>query len=498
MVGILRAGGAYVPLDPLLPPERVRSIVRTAGCAAVIAIEEGDVGDPGCRVLSLEQLTGSDPAGTLPEVTGDQLAYILFTSGSTGTPKGVMVEHRALQNLCGWHRRYYEVSSRDRATLYARPGFDASIWEMAPYLTAGAALHVVPEAIRLDVHELGRFMRRQGITIAFLPTPICEEFLSTEGSGLERLLTGGDRLRRARHRGEYRLFNNYGPTETTVVATACEILPDASSVPIGRPIDNLTAHILDLDGNIAPLGVPGELCIGGVGLARGYLGDPEQTARCFVEHPVPPGERLYHTGDLCRWLPDGNLEFCGRIDHQVKIRGYRIELGEVESCLLAIDAIRRAVVLPRKGASADSLVAYLVAEGSPAPADLQRQLAVKLPEYMIPSLFVQVDRIPLTRNGKVDVAALRERGERAAPPAPPAVSGPDGEVVHIWQEVLECPAVEGEHRFFDVGGNSIRMLQLFHQVSEHCGVELAPDLFMEQNPSLAELIAMVREASQPS
>jgi acyl-coenzyme A synthetase/AMP-(fatty) acid ligase len=409
-----------------------------------------------------------------------------------------MVEHRALGNLCAWHRRYYEVSARDRATMYARPGFDASIWEMTPYLTAGATLHVVPEAIRLDVHELGRFMRREGITIAFLPTPICEEFLAVEGSGLERLLTGGDRLRRARHRGEYRLFNNYGPTETTVVATACEIAPDASSVPIGKPIDNLTAYILDLDGNIAPLGVPGELCVGGVGLARGYLGDLELTARCFVEHPFAPGERLYHTGDLCRWLPDGNLEFCGRIDHQVKIRGYRIELGEVESCLLGIDAIQRAVVLPRKGASADSLVAYLVAEGSPAPADLQQQLAVKLPEYMIPALFVQVDSIPLTRNGKVDVAALREHGERTEPTTPPAVSGLDDEVMQLWQEVLECPDVAPEHRFFDVGGNSIRMLQLFQQVAERYGVDLVPDLFMEQNPSLAELTVMVRAGSHPS
>src|SRR5262245_53357444 len=301
------------------------------------------------------------------------LAYVIYTSGSTGRPRGVEIRHRGLMNLVTWHQRTYDVTKEDRATLVASPAFDASVWEMWPYLTAGASIYIPGEEIRVSPSKLADWLARTGITLTFLPTPLAETVLDQTWSAAPALrasLTGGDALRRRPAAGlPFRLFNHYGPTENTVVTTSCEVEPgDASTPPpIGTPIANTSSYVLDQHLNPVPVGVPGELHISGDGLARGYLNHPELTAQSFMLNPFDADARLYRTGDLVRRRSDGQLEFLGRRDNQVKVRGFRIEPGEIEAALNAHPAVQQSVVVCRD----DRLIAYVVpdAKSRPSPAE---------------------------------------------------------------------------------------------------------------------------------
>ena len=347
MLGILKAGGAYVPLDPSYPSERLQFIIEDAKLA-VIATPEGPSATDQKHSSDPDLIRGVDPWDPR------HLCYVIYTSGSTGQPKGVAITHGSLMNLVRWHQRVYQVTAADRATQVAGLAFDASVWEVWPYLTAGASIHIAEEETRLSPQKLIEWLDAKRITISFLPTPLAEAVLDEpwpQEVCLRTLLTGGDRLRQAPRGGlPFQLANNYGPTENTVVTTWTFISEKSHAPPpIGRPVDNATVYVLDQELRLAPIGVTGELFTGGENLARGYLNRPELTAERFIPNPfsVEPGERLYRTGDRVRLLGDGQIEFLGRVDEQVKVRGFRIELGEIEATLAALDEIREAVVVAR-------------------------------------------------------------------------------------------------------------------------------------------------------
>ncbi|MBW7477850.1 amino acid adenylation domain-containing protein, partial [Paenibacillus oenotherae] len=390
ILGVLKAGGAYVPIDPSYPEERIRYTLADAGVKLVLG--QADVAEKLAGITEsllvlerglLEEGDGSD----LPEAAGaEHLAYVIYTSGSTGRPKGVLIEHRSLVNLSEWHRQFYRVTEEDVAATYASFAFDASVWELFPYLIAGASVCIVPEEIRLEMKELTEFYRKRAITIAWLPPQMYEQLLEEEApSKLRLLLTGADKVKGYKP-VPYEVWNTYGPTESTVICTAYRIEGESGNIPIGKPLSNTRLYVMDDRLREQPIGVAGELCIAGAGLARGYLNRPELTEEKFVQHPN--GERLYRTGDLARWLPDGNLDYLGRIDEQVKIRGYRIELGEIEAVLQRHEQVKEAVVIARQDKGADSyLCAYVVGHGKLEAAELRRYVGSQLPSYMVPAFF---------------------------------------------------------------------------------------------------------------
>ncbi|WP_437327214.1 amino acid adenylation domain-containing protein [Sorangium sp. So ce381] len=524
-LGVLKAGGAYVPLDPAYPPARLAFMLEDAKVSALLTSDHlvGRVPSRGLSVVRLDADRATldrEPVDEVPPAAGqtpDALAYVIYTSGSTGRPKGVLVEHRGLTNLVAWHRRRFTLSSSDRATLIASPGFDASVWEMWPALCSGACLYIPSEALRRSPADLKQWLLEQQITVSFVPTPLAEELLRLDWPArcaLRALLTGGDRLRLWPHRAiPFEVVNNYGPTEATVVTTSCSLPRGAHDdrgpsrePPIGTPIDNARVYLLDPRRQPVPVGVPGELYIAGDGLARGYLHDPQLTRDRFLPDPFSsdPAARMYRTGDLVRWLHDGNIEFLGRLDHQVKIRGFRLELGEVEAALRQHPGLDDAVVLATADAHGDTrLVAYVVpnsgeqpaAPGVEAsPAALRAHLQGRLPEHMVPSAFVALDALPMTANGKVDRAALPAPGPARAALAHAFVaprSPVERALAGIWQEVLRQERVGVHDSFLELGGSSVHAVRLLSRVRSALGVELKfQELF--RHPTIAEFAPLVR------
>ncbi|HKV10771.1 MAG TPA: amino acid adenylation domain-containing protein, partial [Thermoanaerobaculia bacterium] len=509
-LGVLEAGGAYVPLDPSYPSERLGLVLEDlaqarGGPPLVLASREARRAlPPGARLVPLE---GPWPAkkrkrAARRKTPPQSLAYAIYTSGSTGRPKGVEIPHAGLANLVAWHRRAYGLGPDDRATLIASPGFDASVWEIWPYLASGASLHVPPEEVRTHPARLAAWLAETGITVAFLPTPLAEAVLDEPwpaGTALRALLTGGDKLHRPPRPGlPFRLINHYGPTESTVVATCGEAPPGSSGgVPsIGRSIDNLKALVLGRQGELSPPGVPGELCIGGRGLARGYLGAPGLTAERFVPDPFgPPGSRLYRTGDLVRSV-GGELQFLGRIDGQVKVRGVRIETGEVEAALARHPGVREAAVLAREERGGERhLAAWYVAAEGPVPApELRAFLRRTLPEAMVPSAFAVLPALPRTAHGKIDRRALQriepaaadETGEAPRTPAEELVAG-------IWAGLLGVERVSLHDSFFELGGHSLLAGRMMARLRGALGLELPLSTLFEE-PTVAGLAAAFERA----
>lgn len=376
LLGILKAGGAYVPMDPAYPADRLAFMLEDARVPALLTQQQVNMDIPGyrARIICLdkdwERIACESKENPDSRVTADNLAYVIYTSGSTGTPKGVEIKHTGLVNLVTWHQRTYGITPADRATQVAGLAFDASVWELWPYLTAGASIHLPDRETHASLQKLLKWLAAEKITFCFLPTPLAEAALEEawpEDLVLKAVLTGGDKLHRyPRKNRPFSLVNHYGPTENTVVATWTPVtagLDTGCPPPIGRPIDNTQVYILDPHLQPAPIGVPGELHIGGTGLARGYLNRPGLTKEKFISNPFSnePGARLYKTGDLVRYLPDGNIEFLGRIDNQVKIRGFRIELGEIEAALCRYPAVAETVVMVREDVPGDKrLAAYVI------------------------------------------------------------------------------------------------------------------------------------------
>jgi amino acid adenylation domain-containing protein len=481
-LAVARTGGVYLPLDPAWPPERVTAALADAG--AQVVLEAKDFKD--CN-----DSKGEEEAGTLQSLESLQsLAYLIFTSGSTGRPKGVGVTRGALANLIAWSLRAFPPAPGDRATLMAGPSFDGSVWELWWFLSSGAAIHIPDEEVRLSPARLAAWLRRERITQTFLPTPLAEALLAEPAAAelpLRFLATGGDRLHRiTRSDLPFPVANCYGPSEATV-ATSWN--PDATGEPgdrdpsVGWPIDNAEVRLLDAALRPVPVGVPGELWVGGEILARGYLGRPDLTADRF--RPDSSGARLYGTGDLARQRPDGAIEVLGRLDGQVKVRGFRIETGEIEAVLAAHPAVRQAVVLPKDGTGGRILMACLVAE-EVGDDELRGHLRRRLPEFMVPALFVRLPALPLTPGGKVDRAAL---DGIALPESPTQASLPPRSVTErtlavLWAEVLGRAEPGVDESFFDLGGHSLLLTRLQARIGEELGREV-PLLTLIEHPTIA-------------
>ncbi|ASF27576.1 peptide synthetase [Bacillus amyloliquefaciens] len=498
VLGVLKAGAAFVPIDPDYPEERISYILQDSGAKLLLTQEALDVPDgytgetillDGSRSILSLPLDENDEANPQTETTADHLAYMIYTSGTTGQPKGVMVEHHALVNLCFWHHDAFAMTADDKSAKYAGFGFDASIWEMFPTWTIGAELHVIDEAIRLDITRLNHYFQEHGVTITFLPTQLAEQFMELENSSLRILLVGGDKLKRA-VKQPYTIVNNYGPTENTVVATSGVINPEEDSLSIGRAIANTRAYILGDGDQVQPEGIAGELCVAGRGLARGYLNREEETAKRFTADPFVPGERMYRTGDLVKWNAQCGIEYIGRIDQQVKVRGYRIELSEIEVRLAQLAGVHDAAVTAVEDKAGNTALCAYVAPQQADIEALKAALKDTLPDYMVPAFWVEMDELPVTANGKIDKKALPEPDIEAGSAA---YKAPETEMEtllsDIWQEVLGLDQIGVSDNFFTLGGDSIKGIQMASRLNQH-GYKLEmKDLF--QHPTIEELVSYV-------
>ncbi len=494
LLGILKAGGAYVPLDPSYPPDRLAFMVEDAQAPVLVTqqhlvsrlpAQQAQVICLDADAAALARQSTTDP---LSAITADDLVYIIYTSGSTGRPKGVQITHGSLLNLVYWHQRAFAVTAVDRATQLTSPAFDATGWELWPYLTIGASVYLLDEDSRVAPALCRDWLVDHAITITFLPTALAEGVMALEwpeATALRYLLTGADTLHHYPSPSlPFALVNNYGPTEATVVTTYGLVPPtEHANLPpsIGRPIDNMQVYILDENLRQVPIGEPGELHIGGAGLAKGYLNRPDLTEEKFIDHPFSdePGACLYKTGDEARFLPDGQIAFMGRIDYQIKIRGYRIEPDEIMSVLIEHPAVQTSLVVAREDTAGDKrLVAYVVLSPGAVvtTSSLRETLKERLPDYMIPATFVQLGSMPLTSNGKVDRRAL---------PAPDATNTLHDEVVaqpHTPTEerlvAIVAPLLGLQHisiddNFFMLGGHSLLGTQVIAHVANAFGVDLS-------------------------
>lgn len=509
-LGILKTGGAYVPLDPSYPANRLSALLEDSGASLIVAqhcvanlIPAGK-----WRTIVLEEdgVAGDYPdMSPVSETTPGNLAYIIFTSGSTGRPKGVEITHASLLNLVAWHQLAFEVTSSDHATLQSSPGFDAAVWELWPYLAAGATVHIVDDEVRTIPERLRDWMVSHGITISFLPTALAERMLDLawpKETALRVLLTGADTLRRYPRAGlPFALVNNYGPTECTVVATSGIISARESGeeLPtIGRPIANTQVYIVDEQLKPVPNGTAGELLIGGAGVARGYLGLTELTRERFVPDPFSGnGEaRLYRTGDLGRFLPDGQIAFMGRLDEQIKIRGYRIEPEEISAVLNRHPSIQANCVTSYSDHLQEKrLVAYVVPTNGTrlSPSDLRKFVGQYVPDYMVPSTFVQISQLPLSSHGKVDRAALPEPNN-ANVVDDHSFEAPESQIEKslavFLTTLLGVTRVGKDDNFFELGGHSLMGAQLIARISNTFGVELSLRSLFD-HPTVGEVAAEI-------
>ncbi|UOP11118.1 non-ribosomal peptide synthetase [Pseudomonas palleroniana] len=512
LLAILKAGGAYVPLDPGFPSERLAYMLKDSQPVALLvhAATRELLGEVSLPVIDFDRCAWSHaPTGNplVPGLSAANLAYVMYTSGSTGTPKGVMVEHRGLCNLMQWACRLCPNAAGGALLQRAPFSFDGSVWELFWPLTHGMRLVLARVDGHRDPAYLAEVIRTQRITVIQFVPAMLQQFLELEASALCSSLTdvfcGGGELTEALARSvrarlpQVRLHNVYGPTEATVDSCIWTLQPDAPvpalQLPIGRAISNTRLYVLDQHDRPVPLGVSGQLHIGGVGVARGYLGLEQMTAERFIDSPFVPGDRLYRTGDLVRYLPDGNLVFLGRNDFQVKLRGVRLELGEIEACLAAHPALREVAVLIRD----ERLVAYFTLR-APAPSleALRAHVLERLPEYMVPAAFVQLSELPLNPAGKLDRKALPEPGLDAV--VSRAYEPPQGEVetvmAGIWADVLKLERVGRHDHFFELGGHSLLAVSLVARLRK-AGLEVdARSLFSQ--PTLAQLAARTTASVQ--
>ncbi|HEX5853263.1 MAG TPA: amino acid adenylation domain-containing protein [Solirubrobacteraceae bacterium] len=492
MLGVLRTGAAYVPIEPTYPPQRQERLVADADAPVLITQERylGTIDTPGASVLCVDRdraRLDAHPDGPLEiAVSPDALAYVIYTSGSTGEPKGVEIRHSSVANLIAEMRERPGLGEDDVLANLTTPAFDLSVPDWYLPLTSGARLAIVPREATLDGVDLADWLARTGATIV-QATPTTWQMLvdaGWKGSEQLKIVCGGEALPRGLAeellaRGSS-VWHMYGPTETTVWSSVIELRPGEGSPPLGGPIANTRLYVLDSERQPVPIGVSGELYIGGDGVARGYHKRPELTAERFVEDPFAFGSagRLYRTGDLVRWRESGTLEFLGRIDHQVKLRGFRIELQEIEAVLESDPAVGAAVATVREDSPGDRrLVAYVVAADDRAPEEQLRQLLKsKLPPFMVPSTIVTLDALPVTPNGKLDRAALPApdgaRPDLARPYAAPQ-SPVEEALVSIWREVLNVDRVGIDDGFFDLGGHSLLAVKMLARVHESLGVSLA-------------------------
>jgi len=508
LVAVIKAGGAYVPFDPGYPQERLQYMLADSGIA--VLLEEKDIKD----INDAKDIKDGETGNLATGVVAENGAYAIYTSGSTGKPKGALVPHRGIVNRLLWMQAAYGLGADDRVLQKTPFSFDVSVWEFFWPLITGARLVVAPPNAHQDAAWLARIIRDEGITTLHFVPSMLQLFL--EGKDLaescrtvRRVMASGEALpldlaERALERIGAGLHNLYGPTEASVDVSfhACELGSRRRTVPIGRPIANIGLFVLDRNGDPVPPGVPGELHIGGVGLARGYLHRPALTAEKFVPSlGETPGDRLYRTGDLARFAPDGAIEFLGRLDHQVKVRGVRVELGEIEAALLTFPAVRESVVRARTEVAGETrLVAYLVSSLDPATGagDLRGFLRESLPEAMVPAAFVFLSALPLTPSGKVDRRALPApdferpaRDKTLVAPRTPL----EERLAGMWQELLRIEGIGVHDSFFELGGDSIQGAMFINRLQEELG-QIVYVMALFDAPTVADFAAYL-ERSYP-
>ncbi|MBJ6360366.1 amino acid adenylation domain-containing protein [Paenibacillus sp. MAHUQ-46] len=519
LLGILKAGGAYIPLDPSYPQERLTYMLQNAQAPILITTGERKTRFEGesCSVIALDEEWKSiaQEPYTVPEgkANPNDLIYVIYTSGSTGTPKGVMVSHQGVVNHCFNIIDRFQLTPRDRVLQFTSISFDVAVQEIFPTLLAGSTLVLWKDKYLSEGGEFLAWIQQEEISVLNLTTAHWSNLVSDLKyeraelpSSLKLVIVGGEKVSyetfltwRRLTAGQVRWINDYGLTETTITATMFE--PDIKwqvdkVIPVGQPLNNVEIYILNHRLELVPTGVFGELYIGGAGLALGYLGQPNLSRNRFIQHPFSddPNAKVFKTGDLARFLPDGNVEFLGRLDHQVKVRGYRIEIGEIEVQLQQYGKLAQSVVVPRTAANGEvRLAAYVVLGDSNARIEeLKSFLKSRLPDYMVPSHYVVLDQIPLTVNGKVDTAAL---------PKPELLASKDKEylaprttseatAVDIWRNLLENPAVGVLDNFFEVGGNSLLATQVVSQAKARFGCDI-PLRYLFEYPVLADWAAQI-------
>ncbi len=520
LLGILKAGGAYLPLDPLYPEERLAFMIRDAGTSTLLiqeAFRDKFASLHGMETICLdanwEKIAAESTENLSSGVNEENLAYVIYTSGSTGQPKGVLVTHRNVVRLFAATDSSFKFNSSDAWTLFHSYTFDFSVWEIWGALLYGGRLIIVPHWTVRQPKEFCRLLREEKVTVLNQTPSAFRQLVQAEGiaesMAVRLIILGGEALDLSsleplldrQEDARPQLVNMYGITETTVHVTYRPLgvadLAESCRSPIGRPLSDLQVYVLDHHADLVPVGIPGELYVGGDGLARGYLNRPDLTAERFIANPFgESGERIYRTGDLGRYLPDGNLEYLGRTDDQVKVRGFRIELGEVESCLACHPVVRKCAVIVREDQPGQrNLAAYVVTATEPPTAnELRSFLKRKLPEYMVPSVFVHLDELPLTENGKLDRKAL---------PAPlPASAGntfvaprdsPEEIIAVIWSEVLGLKQISVLEDFFELGGDSLTATQVMSRIDLAFQIDLPPGVLFEQR-TVAALAAAVEES----
>ncbi|MFH7013662.1 non-ribosomal peptide synthase/polyketide synthase [Flavobacterium sp. FlaQc-52] len=483
ILGILKSGAAYVPIDPDYPEDRIAHMVSDAGMELVLssAASHKALRNPtGINVLLLDRdwdlISGYAKENLSVEVASSHLAYVIYTSGSTGRPKGVMIEHTNVVNLVASQIALFSIDSSDVVLQFSNFVFDASVEQIFMALCSGSKLVLINKETILDTENLLDFIDSQDVT-HFHTTPSMLSTLAvrTDLKSLRRVVVGGETcskdLMEDWNKG-YAFYNEYGPTETTVTSTISFYNKGSfasKEISIGRPIGNTGIYILNTSLDLVPVGVIGELCVGGSGVARGYLNQDELTQEKFIRNPFVEGDRIYRTGDLVRWLADGNIEYIGRKDDQVKIRGYRIELGEIENILSSLEAVIQCCVLAKEDVGGNKrLVAYVVAEGKLNKTALQDQLKVSLPEYMVPMIWVELDKMPLTSNGKLDKKALPDPDNSDL--SSQAYVAPRTEIEEqlaaIWQNLLGIEKVGVYDNFFELGGHSLLAVQLISRLQK--------------------------------
>ncbi|WAZ21838.1 amino acid adenylation domain-containing protein [Streptomyces cinnabarinus] len=509
-LAVLKAGGVYLPVDPDYPADRVALLLDDSGASRVVTSARVTGERPAGQVVVLEDLEEQGWSAVPDAVDAGELpgseapAYLMYTSGTTGRPKGVEVPHRGIVRVCR-DTDYVPLDRSSRLAQIGATGFDASVWEIWGALLNGGTLHILDRETFLDVDALGPALAGQAVTTAFFTSALFHQ-LADEDPGVFRplrdLLVGGDVVS-AKHASAVlracpglRLTNMYGPTENVVFSTFQPVTePVPARLPIGRPIRGTSAHVLNQDRRPLPVGVPGELYVGGEGMALGYHARPELTERAFVPHPFAPGRTLYRTGDRARLLPDGTIDFLGRVDHQVKVRGFRVEPGEVETALLGCTGVKSAVVLARRRPdSADSyLCAYLSGDGTLVPDEVREQARAALPPHMVPAHFMVLPALPLTTNGKVDRAALPEPDSGAAGADVAARDEVERALIELWEEILGVRGVGPGRTLQELGGTSLTATRIAARVARRFGIA-CPVSVVLRTPTLAALADFVRTA----
>jgi amino acid adenylation domain-containing protein len=484
VLGVLKAGAAYVPLDPYCPLQRLAWILNDASALLILTQERVAEYLPVYHAPVIyvdseweEKIAGMSCEPVASGITSADAAYVIYTSGSTGQPKGILLHHQGLCNLSLASNRLFNLQTESRILQFSSFGFDVSVWEIFMALTTGGTLCLNGPNTLFSIEDLQGRLRRQQITTALISPSVLRLLPAKDLLALRTLIAVGEKCTAEnvqRWAAGREFFNGYGPAEATVTVSA--YLTDAAEdhplgPPIGRPLANTELYNLEQNLEPAPIGVRGELCIGGIGLAIGYLNQPALTAEKFAPHPFSRnvGERLYRTGDMVKYSPDGNLEYLGRVDHQIKLRGYRIELEEIESVMMESGLVKDAVALINEEAEGEKrLIAYLVKGDGIKDEGLQRRmkkyLEDRVPGYMIPSAIIEVEKMPLTPNGKVNRQAL-PRPEYKRPGSDEEFAAPhteiEGTVAAIWREVLKIGRISIDDNFFDLGGHSLLLAQVY-------------------------------------